>query len=219
MIIFSGPSGPKFMADALVVSENVGEGGPGEVFRRLEMVRERRERARGIVVGVGCSVGHCGGRRGRPCLHNRERLKSDGRKQSYGVKQHCHCCPDRRQSPRAQRLSCAPISLRRWMAMEEVARPLAADLDHNERGPVDRPLPERFTWKYVREMFQESLGGDKHDHDELLVQSRSTHLPIARRDAMRRRRIASTGSRTLGGHVGLRTLVYQSMRTMNTVVS
>ena len=50
--IFSGPSGPKFIADAFVVSEKVGEGGPGEVVRRREMVSERRERARGIVFGV-----------------------------------------------------------------------------------------------------------------------------------------------------------------------
>ena len=52
VMIFSGPSGPKFIADALVVSENVGDGGPGDVFLRLElMARERRERARGMVVG------------------------------------------------------------------------------------------------------------------------------------------------------------------------
>ena len=29
-MIFSGPSTPKLMADAWVVSENVGDGGPGE---------------------------------------------------------------------------------------------------------------------------------------------------------------------------------------------
>ena len=35
----------------MVVSEKVGDGGPGEVFRRLEMVRDRSERARGMLVG------------------------------------------------------------------------------------------------------------------------------------------------------------------------
>ena len=33
MMIFSGPLAPKFIADALVASENVGEGGPGETAR------------------------------------------------------------------------------------------------------------------------------------------------------------------------------------------
>lgn len=51
MIIFSGPSGPKFIAETLVVSEKVGDGGPGEVFRRFEMVSDRSERARGMLVG------------------------------------------------------------------------------------------------------------------------------------------------------------------------
>lgn len=32
-MIFSGPSTPKLMAEACVVSENVGDGGPGEVER------------------------------------------------------------------------------------------------------------------------------------------------------------------------------------------
>jgi hypothetical protein len=50
-MIFSGPFGPKFIADAFVASENVGEGGLGEVAVRLggEIARDRRERARGIV--------------------------------------------------------------------------------------------------------------------------------------------------------------------------
>lgn len=30
VIILSGPSGPKFIADAFVASEKVGEGGPGD---------------------------------------------------------------------------------------------------------------------------------------------------------------------------------------------
>ncbi len=46
MIIFSGPSIPKFMADALVVSENVGDGGPGDELRFEPKVRPRRERGR-----------------------------------------------------------------------------------------------------------------------------------------------------------------------------
>lgn len=50
MIILSGPLGPKFMADAFVVSVNVGEGGPGDATRLGEMAKERRERARGIVI-------------------------------------------------------------------------------------------------------------------------------------------------------------------------
>jgi hypothetical protein len=33
VMIFAGPFSPKFIADTLVVSENVGEGGPGEAFR------------------------------------------------------------------------------------------------------------------------------------------------------------------------------------------
>ncbi len=49
VIILSGPLGPKFMADALVVSENVGEGGPGDVGRFDEIARERNERARGML--------------------------------------------------------------------------------------------------------------------------------------------------------------------------
>ena len=50
MITFSGPLGPKFIADAFVASENVGEGGPGETARLGgDIARERRERARGIV--------------------------------------------------------------------------------------------------------------------------------------------------------------------------
>jgi hypothetical protein len=33
VIIFAGPFSPKWTADAFVVSENVGEGGPGDPFR------------------------------------------------------------------------------------------------------------------------------------------------------------------------------------------
>jgi hypothetical protein len=45
-MIFSGPSAPKFMAEAWVESENVGEGG-GEDLRLLEpKARARRERGR-----------------------------------------------------------------------------------------------------------------------------------------------------------------------------
>ena len=48
--IFSGPSGPKFIADAFVVSEKVGEGGPAEGALRplVETERERVEGPRGI---------------------------------------------------------------------------------------------------------------------------------------------------------------------------
>lgn len=37
-MIFRGPSGPKFNTDALVVSVNVGEGGPGDISRFGESV-------------------------------------------------------------------------------------------------------------------------------------------------------------------------------------
>lgn len=50
MIILSGPSGPKFMADAFVVSEKVGDGGPGELVRFGEMAKERSERALGMLM-------------------------------------------------------------------------------------------------------------------------------------------------------------------------
>lgn len=50
MIIFSGPLSPKFMPDAFVASENVGDGGPADVVvLGAEMVRVRRERGRGMV--------------------------------------------------------------------------------------------------------------------------------------------------------------------------
>ena len=45
MIILSGPWGPKFMADALVVSEKVGDGGPGDAGRFGVMAKVRSERA------------------------------------------------------------------------------------------------------------------------------------------------------------------------------
>lgn len=49
VIIFSGPFGPKSMADALVASENVGDGGPGDEARFGDRARARNERAGGIV--------------------------------------------------------------------------------------------------------------------------------------------------------------------------
>ena len=49
MIILSGPLGPKFMADALVVSVKVGDGGPEDTGGRGLIANERRERALGIV--------------------------------------------------------------------------------------------------------------------------------------------------------------------------
>lgn len=53
MMILLGPFGPKSMADALVASENVGDGGPGDVARFGDRARERRERARGMVWACG----------------------------------------------------------------------------------------------------------------------------------------------------------------------
>lgn len=63
VMIFSGPSAPKFMAEAWVESENVGEGG-GDGLRLLEpKVRARSERGRPgamvqakTVLGAGCTV-------------------------------------------------------------------------------------------------------------------------------------------------------------------
>ena len=51
MMIFSGPSTPKLMAEAWVVSENVGEGGPGDDGRFGDSVKLRSERFfRGMTV-------------------------------------------------------------------------------------------------------------------------------------------------------------------------
>jgi hypothetical protein len=55
VIIFSGPSGPKFNPEALVASENVGEGGPVDMFALLtlaETVSERKDLGPGIRVKV-----------------------------------------------------------------------------------------------------------------------------------------------------------------------
>ena len=51
VMILAGPWSPKFIADAWVVSENVGDGGPEVKLRFvLEGVnRERRSRVRGMV--------------------------------------------------------------------------------------------------------------------------------------------------------------------------
>lgn len=47
VIIFSGPLGPKVIPDACVVSEKVGEGGPGDVLRLVgPNASARRERYR-----------------------------------------------------------------------------------------------------------------------------------------------------------------------------
>lgn len=40
------------MAEALVASENVGEGGPGDLVLLPDIARERKERAEGMVVVV-----------------------------------------------------------------------------------------------------------------------------------------------------------------------
>ena len=55
MIIFSGPFEPKFIAEACVASEKVGEGGPGDMFRWPEpKVRALNERGRlGAMFGRG----------------------------------------------------------------------------------------------------------------------------------------------------------------------
>ena len=56
VMIFAGPFSPKWTADALVVSEYVGEGGPGDAFRfACEFVvklRGRKVRDFGIVEGL-----------------------------------------------------------------------------------------------------------------------------------------------------------------------
>lgn len=50
VIILSGPLAPKFIADAFVASEKVGEGGPEDAARLVgAMARDRKERSRGIV--------------------------------------------------------------------------------------------------------------------------------------------------------------------------
>jgi hypothetical protein len=52
VMILEGPSSPRFTADALVVSVNVGEGGPGEALRFpcgvVAIVKGRRGRGLGI---------------------------------------------------------------------------------------------------------------------------------------------------------------------------
>ena len=56
VIIFSGPSDPKFIADAFVASEKVGEGGPWAGFGCLlifeETERVRSERGLGMAFGM-----------------------------------------------------------------------------------------------------------------------------------------------------------------------
>ncbi len=56
-MILSGPSGPKLRAEGFVASEKVGEGGPADIGRFEAIVRDRKERTRGIVrgdPGTGC---------------------------------------------------------------------------------------------------------------------------------------------------------------------
>lgn len=58
MMIFSGPEGPKFIAETLVASEKVGEGGPLEELSLLALVDTvsvRRDRVPGILTL--CNVG------------------------------------------------------------------------------------------------------------------------------------------------------------------
>lgn len=50
-MILEGPLAPKLKAEAFVTSENVGEGGPGEVCVR-EVPKARARRERGWVEGM-----------------------------------------------------------------------------------------------------------------------------------------------------------------------
>jgi hypothetical protein len=72
VMIFAGPFSPKFIADMFVVSENVGEGGPGEAFRFawgfVAIARARRDRDFGMENGVSCD--------------GRERERDEGRQRS-----------------------------------------------------------------------------------------------------------------------------------------
>lgn len=49
-MILAGPFGPKFIAEAWVASENVGEGGLGEALRLMEPKEKVRERLGAMVV-------------------------------------------------------------------------------------------------------------------------------------------------------------------------
>ena len=49
-MILVGPFGPKFIAEAWVASENVGEGGLGEALRLMEPKEKVRERLGAMVV-------------------------------------------------------------------------------------------------------------------------------------------------------------------------
>ena len=63
MILF-GPLAPKFIADTFVASENVGEGGPGDIVRLLELKENtlRRDRGRlGAMVVVVEDAAECEG--------------------------------------------------------------------------------------------------------------------------------------------------------------
>ena len=47
---------------------------------------------------------------------------------------------------------------RDWKTMDRVAQDTRYDFDHEERDlDADEEVPEKFTWKYVREMFAESI--------------------------------------------------------------
>lgn len=61
VMIFAGPFSPKLTADAFVVSENVGEGGPGDAFRlACECVVIARGRKRDFGIYRGGWVGGSG---------------------------------------------------------------------------------------------------------------------------------------------------------------
>jgi hypothetical protein len=49
-MILAGPFGPKFIAEACVASEKVGEGGPGEALRLMEPKEKVRRRLGAMVV-------------------------------------------------------------------------------------------------------------------------------------------------------------------------
>ena len=134
-MIFSGPSGPKFMADAFVVSEKVGEGGPGEVFLRRWMARERRERARGMLVAIVTVSGWpgCGGRGmegGRACT-----TENDVRSEVRALLQ----------------TQCAPPSSARWRAAQNPVLSARSKLCHQPRGPSSTRTPQAHAMAEVAE--------------------------------------------------------------------
>ena len=61
-MILAGPFAPKFIAEACVASENVGEGGLGEILRLVEPKEKVRKRLGGMVcvrVRLQCRTDQC----------------------------------------------------------------------------------------------------------------------------------------------------------------